>query len=30
VDTNLHPVQAIRPTSGHLLWIVDRAAASKL
>lgn len=29
-DTDLHPVQAIQPTSGHLLWIVDRAAASKL
>lgn len=30
VDTNLHPVQAVRPTFGRLLWIVDRAAASKL
>lgn len=30
VDTNLHPIQAVRPTSGHLLWIVDREAAAKL
>lgn len=30
VDTNLHPVQGICPAAGHLLWIVDRAAASKL
>lgn len=30
VDTNQHPVQGVRPTSGHLLWVVDRAAASKL
>jgi 6-phosphogluconolactonase len=30
VDTNLHPVQAICPVSGHLLWIVDQAAAREL
>lgn len=30
VDTDLHPVQAIHPVSGHLLWIIDRAAASRL
>jgi len=30
IDLNLHPVQGVRPTSGHLLWIVDRPAASKL
>lgn len=30
VDAALHPVQGVRPASGSLLWIVDRAAASKL
>lgn len=29
-DIELHPIQAIKPTHGRLLWIVDRAAASKL
>lgn len=29
-DSCLHPVQGVRPISGRLLWIVDRAAASLL
>ncbi|NLN76504.1 MAG: 6-phosphogluconolactonase [Armatimonadetes bacterium] len=29
-DIEMHPVQAVRPTHGRLLWIVDRAAAAKL
>ena len=30
VDIDLHPVQAIRPPHGRLLWIVDQDAASRL
>ncbi len=29
-DVNQYPVQGVRPTSGRLLWIVDRAAALPL
>ena len=29
-DIELHPIQAVRPSQGRLLWIVDRAAASML
>lgn len=29
-DVNRHPVQGVQPVSGHLLWLVDREAASKL
>lgn len=30
VDPDAHPIQAIRPIHGHMLWIVDQACASKL
>lgn len=30
VDVESHPVQAVHPTHGRLLWILDRAAASHL
>lgn len=29
-DPYFHPVQAIQPTQGNVLWIVDKEAASKL
>jgi len=29
-DEQAHPVQAIRPTDGRLLWIIDQEAASEL
>ena len=29
-DRQSHPVQAIRPADGRLLWIVDQDAASQL
>ena len=29
-DPARHPIQAIRPVDGALLWIVDHEAASKL
>jgi len=30
MDEQAHPVQAIRPKNGHLLWIIDTEAASEL
>lgn len=30
IDMDIHPVQAIQPMHGRLLWIVDRQAASRL
>ena len=27
---DVHPAQLVQPTSGHLLWLIDRAAAAQL